>query len=119
MTSRERPGEELERDEPAPAVADDGRGERHEPAGHRGNRLVGREHDALAFVRHRQAARQRVFPERQLEHRRKLVEREHLAVAGGHGGERPAPAGRQQHQAGRARRGLPGQRGGQRDEDDR
>ena len=70
----QRPGEQLERDEPAVARSAGRRGERDHPSADRGHRLIVRDHDRPAVVRHRDPARQRVFAHRHLEPRGHLVQ---------------------------------------------
>ena len=78
---RERPRHEINRDEPAPALLDRRRRQRHHPAGRGGQRLSRGQRDGLRLRGDRQSARQRILAQRQVEELREIVEREHLLSA--------------------------------------
>ena len=79
---RQRAIDELHGDQPAPAGARGWRRQRHEPAGHRRQRLVG-EHDRPVFVTDRERA-ERVFADGQLERCGQVVNRDEFLVVDEH-----------------------------------
>jgi len=103
VDQRERAADELDRDEPAASAARRRRRQRHEPARHRCQRLVGREDDRLSLVRHRNGA-ERVFTNGDLERRREIVQRDEFLVGDDAERERAAAVLREHRERGRLRR---------------
>ena len=75
---RERPADELDRHNPSASLADEGSGQRDEPAGGGDERLVRRQHQRLVFIGGGDGARRRVFAHLQLKKIREIVEADHL-----------------------------------------
>ena len=105
INQRQRPIDELHRHEPASAGARSGRRQRHEPARHRRQRLVG-EHDRLVFVSDRERA-ERVFAHGQLERGGQIVDRDEFLIVDERERQR-APAVLRENREGDGRRGLAG-----------
>ena len=108
--------DEFHRDEP-PAAASRRRGrQRHQPSRDRGQRLLRRQHNGLAFVRHRDGA-ERFFADRELKGGGEVVEGDELLVRH-HRDRQCATAFARQHRQRRAGRRLAGQRRDESGEDD-